>query len=186
MHTLKWKFVQEMISDPLYVGALCPSSLVLATCMAKHVPITKNGLVVELGAGTGVVTAALLERGVDPERFIVTERSAVFVALLRRRFPALTVIQGDAVQLKAILPEGEAVAAIVSSLPLRSLPSSDTHRIVDQWSQVLIPGGIIVQFTYNLWQSGLPVGNKFAKYFTRIVWRNMPPARVVAASLNPQ
>lgn len=173
-------FVREWVGRPSAVGALCPSSRHLAREMADAVP-DGDGLVVELGGGTGAITAALLERGVAPRRLVVVERSPAFVQHLRRRFPDVSVVWGDARQLERLLPPGARVDAIVSCLPLRTLPRDDVTAIVDQCRRVLPADGVLIQFTYDLRPPGRhPLGDPaFVASGSRIVWANIPPARIV-------
>src|SRR3954453_18339342 len=74
-----WLFAREWLNKPSAVGAVWPSSSQLAKGMAARVPSCGDGLVVELGGGTGAVTQALLERGINPKRLMVIERSPAFV-----------------------------------------------------------------------------------------------------------
>ena len=173
-----WLFVRELLNRPRVVGAVWPSSGQLARRMAALVPLASEGLVVELGGGTGAVTKALLEQGLSARRLVVVERSPAFVRHLRQRFPSVTVLQGDARQLASLLPPGEPVDAIVSSLPLRSLPQADASTIVAQWPQILRPGGSLIQFTYDL--RGLPnhALHGLIHRVSHLVWANLPPARV--------
>lgn len=173
-------FVREWVGRPAAVGALCPSSRHLAREMADAVP-DGDGLVVELGGGTGAITAALLERGVAPRRLVVVERSLAFVRHLRRRFPGISIVSGDARQLERLLPPGATVDAIVSCLPLRTLPREAVTAIVDQCRRVLSAGGVMIQFTYDLRPPGRrPLGHAaLVAGASRIVWANIPPARIV-------
>jgi phospholipid N-methyltransferase len=83
-----WLFVREIIFAPtISVGAIWPSSGRLAKHLAAQVPLPSKGLILELGAGTGVVTQALIERGVNPERLVVVERHPPYVQFLRAHFP---------------------------------------------------------------------------------------------------
>ena len=66
---------------------VCPSGMPLARSMAAFAPRKGDGLVVELGAGTGTVTRQLLDAGIAPRRLVVVEQSPVMVSLLRERFP---------------------------------------------------------------------------------------------------
>src|SRR3546814_14318976 len=93
---------------PGMIGAVCSSSRYLAAEIAHMVP-SGDGLVVELGAGTGMVTQALLEHGISPRRLIIVERSEGFVAHLRHRFPEATVIHGDAANLCELIPDRKSV-----------------------------------------------------------------------------
>lgn len=175
-------FVYELIRRPGTVGAVCSSSATLTRAMAKSVPTEGHGLVVELGAGTGTVTSALLEQGVCPSRLLLVEQSPSFVRHLRRRYPSLNVVEGDAAKLDDYLPEGATVDAIVSSLPLRSLPTADVNSITAQWRQLLSHDGILVQFTYDLRGLTPSAYLGFEELERQLIWKNIPPARVVTLS----
>ncbi|MDR2155143.1 MAG: hypothetical protein LBE78_08995 [Burkholderiaceae bacterium] len=181
-------FLRELVTQPGSVGAICASSPRLAARMASHVDPAATGLVVELGGGTGVITSALLARGVAPERLVVIEQSDALAALLARRFPQVTVIHGDAAELarwhvQGLLPPGADGAAlainfIVSGLPLLSIPLPVRQRILHAGAQALAPGGRLLQFTYALrgpspWQSA-----GLARLHSERVIANLPPARV--------
>ena len=173
-------FAWEMFSQPASVGAIWPSSRRLARSVASRVPRHGHGLVVELGGGTGAVTHALLHRGIAPGRLVVIECSPVFVRHLRARFPGVAILQGDAAELGELLPRGSHIDAIVSSLPLRSLPAREAAAIVAQWSALIADGGIVVQFTYDLRGTGRQPLPGFLQRASDIVWANLPPARVLA------
>lgn len=172
-------FLREFLLHPANVGAIWPSSAHLARCMACAAPIKGNGLIVELGAGTGVVTKALLDSGIEPHRLRVLEQSPVFAQLLRHQFPTLAVLQANAATLADLLHDDLPVEAIVSSLPLRSLPEELVTQIVDQWRQVLQPGGWVVQFSYALHSSPTDLLAGFSASRSNLVWRNIPPAKVM-------
>src|ERR1700730_13738410 len=90
------RFIRSWLEKPLAMGAVTPSSRILARTMARYVEPTISGPVIELGPGTRPVTEALIEQGVDPARLVLVEFNAMFCQLLRSRFPAATVVQGDA------------------------------------------------------------------------------------------
>lgn len=181
-----WLFARELFRGPGLVGAVCPSSTRLAQRMAAHVPPAGKGLVVELGAGTGVVTQALLDRGIAPDRLAVIERSPAFVRHLRARFPELSVILGSAAELADLLDHTGPIDAIVSSLPLRTLPADDVTTIVGHWRHLLAADGVAVQYTYDLRDCGRLATHGFAVRANEIVWGNLPPARVLAFERRPQ
>ncbi len=66
------------------MGAVMPSGKLLARTMAQYVDIDSEGPVVELGPGTGAITSALIEHGVDQKRLVLVEYNPGFCALLRR------------------------------------------------------------------------------------------------------
>ncbi|HWK61142.1 MAG TPA: methyltransferase domain-containing protein [Eoetvoesiella sp.] len=171
-------FLQELINRPSSVGAICPSSRFLASNMARQVPVEGEGLVIELGAGTGVVTQALLKRGIPVQDLLVVEFSPVFVQRLRQRFQGLNIVHGNAADLCQLVPPERKIKAIVSSLPLCSLPPTVTQVILQQWQALLQPHGVAVQFSYHLrepkWREHLDAQRTHSK----IVWANLPPANI--------
>ncbi len=178
-------FFQELYSRPGSIGAICPSSRYLARQMARQLPAADDGLIIELGGGTGVITRALLDHGVAPERLKVIEFSSPFVERLRQRFPDIEVIHGNAADLCELIPRDARIRAIVSSLPLCSLPDSITQSILRQWQTLLQDGGVAIQFTYNLrlpkWRSYLQAHQTDSK----VVWANLPPANITTFSFKP-
>ena len=174
------KFLRSWLNNPLKTGALSPSSKDLSRAMAAPVDLSVPGMIVELGPGTGPVTAALLEHGVPPERLVLIEYNPVFVKLLQERFPGVHVVQGDAYRIRATL-EGvclDPLAAVVSSLPLMTRPDDDRLRLVHEAFSLMHPDAKFVQFTYGP-ASPVPLkGQKFAGFGSKRIWRNLPPARV--------
>ena len=172
-------FTREIWANPRAMGAACPSAPALASGMAARVPLERDGLVVELGGGTGAVTAALLKHGVPPWKLVVVERSPTLTHHLRQRFPQLRVIQGDAAQLSHLPGHPRPrLNSVVSSLPLRSLHPATTRAIVQQLETPLEPEGRLVQFTYDLRGTRARLLPGFRRLSSRIVWSNLPPARV--------
>lgn len=180
-----WIFLFELLKRPASVGAVWPSSRRLAQRMAAQIPAQGEGLVVELGGGTGVVTQALLDRGIDPSRIVIVERAPGFVRHLRQRFPAVNVVEGDAAHLSELLPKGIGVDSVVSSLPLRSLPAEVGAAIMEQWRQVLREDGELVQFTYDLRGLKEQGVEGFVQKSSPVVWVNLPPARVMVLNHQP-
>lgn len=108
------------------------------------------------------------------------ECSSVFVRHLRARFPGVTILHGDAARLGELLPHDSCIDAIVSSLPLRSLPAREALAIVAQWGALVREGAIVIQFTYALRDTGYLSLPGFLQRANDIVWANCPPARVLA------
>jgi phospholipid N-methyltransferase len=173
-------FAREIIANPRAMGAACPSAPLLAACMASRVPLDGDGLVIEVGGGTGAVTAALLKHGIPAWKLVVVERSTQLTHHLRQRFPQLRVLQGDAAQLGQLLGHDpqKKISSIVSSLPLRSLHPTTTRAISDQFETLLDAGGRLVQFTYDLRGTGVRLLPGFRRLSSKIIWGNLPPARV--------
>ncbi len=172
------QFFKAIIRNPKAVGAACPSSRGLAKAMAEGIPMPLDGIVIELGAGTGPVTKAILDRGVPREKLLVLELSSDLCNGLRKRFgDDLNVVQGDAGALSQYIEPGTKIAAVVSSLPLRSLPDSLVKKIAAELTKIMDPGSALIQFTYNL-KAKYIMDVPMNRTGTKIIWRNIPPARV--------
>src|ERR1043165_2185907 len=146
------QFIRSWIEKPLSTGAVMPSRKALARTMASYVGVDANGPVIELGPGTGPVTEALVRRGVDPARLILVEFNPDFCRLLRTRYPAATVVQGDAYRLRRLRGTIvlEPAAAVVSGLPLLTKPLRTRLRVLADAMGLLAPGAPFVPFTYAM------------------------------------
>lgn len=172
-------FIRECLRSPKMMGTICPSSRALAKKMAEKVDRDGTGLVVELGAGTGRVTEALLARGIRPGRLFILERSQPLADVLRLKFPGLKVVCGDAAKLSSYLPGDRTVDCIVSSLPFASLNASLAAAIIVQIREHTGNGGKVVQYTYLFGRDHLLARSGFTCLSTAPVWKNLPPARVM-------
>ena len=183
-------FGSELLADAGSMGAVVPSSKALARRIARCLPNRPEGYVLELGAGTGVVTEALMQHGLQAEQLVPIELSTKLVGHLRQRFPELLVLAGDASKLGELvaehLPQASGrVSHIVSSLPLRSLPLSVVARIIREVRRILPPDGRFIQYTYAIGCRHYRPLEDFQRLDTSVVWLNLPPARVDAFRLRP-
>jgi len=144
------RFLKLWLRRPVSVGAVLPSGKSLALAMAEQIDPAVPGAVLELGGGTGSITAALLESGTAAEDLVVIEREPALVDLLRARFGGVKVIHGDARDVVRLAEHAGVgpVKAVVSGLPLLSLPDTVCRQIIAEAFRVLRPGGCLVQFTY--------------------------------------
>ncbi|MDM8568848.1 methyltransferase domain-containing protein [Thiotrichales bacterium HSG1] len=173
-------FAREVLRNPKAMGTACESSPRLAKAIANFVPVDKPGYVLELGGGTGIVTEALLQRGIAPENLISVELSPSFADYLQHKFPQVRIINGDALHLKDLLGEdSERVHTIVCGLPFRTLPHVQVHGIVKQVDDITSNNsGIYIQFTYDLSGKAPFLPHHFKRINHKIIWRNIPPARI--------
>ncbi len=180
-------FLQRAVSKPGQVGAVAPSSPHLAREIASVVPRTGSPVVVELGPGTGALSAAIANRLPAGGRHVAIELDSGMVEHLNRALPWLEVIQGDASDLGALLSAAgiDRVDAVVSGLPWSIFPAKLQHDILQQVGSVLTPGGAFTTFAY-LHALGMSGARQFRRRLdvsfdevitSRTVWRNMPPAR---------
>jgi Phospholipid N-methyltransferase len=151
--------------------------------MAAQINPHRSGTVVELGGGTGVVTRALQAAGVAPDNLIILERDRTLHQLLTECFPRIRVLRGDAEHLNELL-RGEniqSVSAIVSSLPLLSIPHHSQQAILTQSFELMDGDGVFVQYTYG---RASPISEPLLHLLgikghpTARIWLNLPPATV--------
>lgn len=175
----QFRFLKGLAERPRMTGAIAPSGEALAKAMARNVDLKSELPVIELGPGTGVVTKALIDRGVAPGRIIAIEYSPDFCRLLAERFPDITVIRGDAYDLDGTL-DGRApeVSSVVSSLPLVARPLPDRNRLIESGLARMAPGTPFIQFSYTFKGPVQPLPGRFTAESSRWIWMNMPPARV--------
>ena len=96
-------FLREWLANPQRTGSIAPSSPMLTSTMARWLPRDSESYVLELGPGTGAVTAALLKRGLREDRLIAIEHNPALAIHLRKRFPLALIITGDAWQMDELL-----------------------------------------------------------------------------------
>ncbi|TIV72137.1 MAG: SAM-dependent methyltransferase [Mesorhizobium sp.] len=180
-----WMFLRSWAAAPLRVAAIAPSGNALAKIITQD--ITPGiGQVIELGPGTGVFTARLLERGVRPEDLTLVEYGANFTMHLKLRFPRVRVLRMDAAEVGEIeLPSGAPVGAVISGLPLLSMPDQKVIAILDGAFAHLKPDGAFYQFTYGpRCPVARPILEGLALQATHIgrTMLNVPPAAVYRIS----
>jgi len=179
------KFLASMIARPRVIGAISPSGPALAKSMASFVDLAREGVILELGPGTGPVTKALLARGVPKERLLLLEYETEFCDMLAERYPGVKIVQGDAYSLKNTL-DGHLsgpIAGVVSSLPLLVRPEDDRLRLLRDAFELMGPDGIFIQFTYGMTVCPMPIkhpdiAGDFTARATGPILLNLPPARV--------
>jgi len=183
------RFLKSFVERPRLTGDVAPSGRALARAMAAAAGPLGHGLVVELGPGTGPVTKALIERGIDRRRLVLVEYDRRFCRTLQAAFAPAAVIEGDAYDLPRALSAiaGPPIRAIVSSLPLLNQPPKRRVKLIDDAFALMGPEGVFVQFTYGR-VSPIPAPACAGRYLTHCsppVWRNLPPARVFTYRMAP-
>ncbi len=176
-------FFSALARDPRRVGAIGPSGPALGRVMAREVDLSRPGVVVELGGGTGSITRALLLNGVESDRRIVLEREPELYAHLCEKFPSVQVVCGDALKLGDVLDARKVtqVNAVVSGLPLLNFPEAVRLDFLRESFAQMDANGVFIQFTYGV---TCPVPKKllhaegFQARPVNVVWLNFPPATV--------
>ena len=185
-----WSLGAALFRAPRRVGAIAPSGKVLADAMAREIP-SGDGIVIELGGGTGSVTAGLLRARIAAKRLVVVEQDPQLCNVLQRRFPQCTVVCGDAYNLTALLiaiGADDPIKAVVSCLPMLAMSLTDQDNLLTVAWCVTGGRGPVIQFTYGL-RCPVPTA-LLAKFGARAqrrawIWQNVPPASVWRLETHP-
>lgn len=172
------RFIRALISRPKNIGAIFPSSPQLAAAIARQID-PALGPVLEVGPGTGVISQAILDRGVPPQRLTLLEYDEELARHVASRFPDVTVIQGDAFDLERTLGARghQPFGAVVSGIPLLNHPVARRRAYVEGLARRLMPGAPLIQFSYGAHAPVVPPPG-FSVSRAAQVWANIPPARV--------
>jgi phospholipid N-methyltransferase len=179
----------RFLKSPRTVGAVTPSSRALAEAMVAHVDFLKPGRIVELGPGTGALTAPIVERLGPHIEFLAVDIDPAFCDEIQKRWPSVDCVCASAERLDAIVADRDMLPVdhIVSGLPFVSLPALVTRQILESITKVLRPGGTFTTFQY-LHGSFFPSAFAFRQRMTakmgraphvRVVLRNLLPALVL-------
>ncbi|MCU0832251.1 MAG: methyltransferase domain-containing protein [Rhizobiaceae bacterium] len=173
------RFFRGWLDSPKAVGSIIPTSDATSARMASVIDLTSGLPVLELGPGTGVITRAILRRGVRPERLVSVEHSRQFADALRRAHPRVHVIEGDAFNLQATL--GELASAqfdcVISGIPLLSFPMAMRESLIEDALDRIPRGRPMVQITYGPRSPVRPTRTRRVKHFDFML-RNVPPAQL--------
>ena len=185
--TSGWReFLGAWVRNPARVGAIWPSSRRLSEKLARVAPGHGSPVVVELGPGTGVVTAEVARRLSPEGRHVAVELDPGMARYLQRRHPDVEVVNGDARKLGGLLAERgiDHVDAVISGLPWSLFDRGTQREILGQVVDVVGETGAFSTFAYSH-TLPMPSARRFKAtlhevfdevVMTRTVWRNLPPA----------
>lgn len=172
-------FLRRWLANPLQMGSVVPSSPSLCRRIAAQVRRRDDEAVLELGAGTGVVTRALLGAGLPPSRLIVVEIVPAMAAHLRHILPSVHIVEGDARRLASLIPAiwHNRIGTVICGIPLVLLPLAEQRRFIAA-IEAVAPGRGFLHYSYCV-TSPLP-WRKHRLQATRAAWTplNFPPASV--------
>src|SRR5262245_37299182 len=198
-----WAFLSQFLRNQHTTGAVLPSSRALGTALCRHVGTGAPQRILEAGPGTGAVTSCVIERMRPQDELWLVELNPVFAAHLRRAFGERPSFRGVAGRCHLVegsvqeLGQEGRFDVVVSGLPLNNFSPDDVRSILNAYSRLLKPAGVLSFFQYifirdakKLVSSGPErtrlqgVGDAIetaldAHEFSRDwVWPNVPPAWV--------
>jgi phospholipid N-methyltransferase len=180
------EFAGAALRNPRIVSTPIPTSRALAGRLTAAVDEAPPGMIVELGAGAGAITAPLTERARGP--ILAVELDPALARYLQAEFPAVRVEQGRAQDLGRWVQRSGA-AAVVCSLPWSLMPQSARCEVLDCVVDALAPDGVFSTYmcvhtflSPSTWSFLGAARERFRSVEVRSVeWRNTPPALHVVA-----
>ena len=175
-----WLILRKLRTDAKGVATVAPSSRALSRAILRGIDWSATTCVVELGAGTGPITAELVKAAPPGVRLVVNEFDPDFCTVLRQKFPTVDVFEGDAGRIGEVLAaRGIArVDYVLSGLPLTHFSDEARTSVIDQCGRLLGPSGEFRQLTTAPWL----YRKLYRRYFRRVGFRlvpwNVPPGGV--------
>ena len=169
-------YLLALIKD-VRVATLSPSSRFLRNRVLNKIDFTRAHLIVEYGAGGGVITREILRRMKKDSRLLAIEVNPILVKELKRIVdPRLRILEGDVRRIdpRAYLNGYKGVDVIVSGIPFSLLKSNDKHDVLKTIHGCLNPGGKFIAYQCHTY-----VRDYLKEYFGRVHTEfelfNVPP-----------
>jgi phospholipid N-methyltransferase len=178
-----WLMMKAFFQQGRKIASFAPSSRYMARKIIDGIDWDKAKCIVELGAGTGPITAEIVKRVKPHTKLLVIELDPTLCGRLKSRFhdvPNVDVVQGDATQFdKLLLERGlPQVDHVLSGLPLPSFPEHLRNTVLETSARTLAPNGTFRQLTVM----PLIYYRLYARYFHDVQFRfvplNLPPGGV--------
>lgn len=187
-------FLQVFAANPRSVGAIAPSSKKLAHAMVQDLELDAGEGVLELGPGTGAITAQIQRILPEPAAYLGIERHPKFTYFLKRNFPDLEFVTGSAEDSNRLSAQSnlKGVKVIVSSLPFANLSPNTQDQIISSIHALMEPHVIFRTYQY-LHAYHLPLAVRFREQMNALfgryqrskpLWTNLPPAYVLTWMLS--
>ncbi len=178
-----WLMMRAFLTQGKRIASFAPSSRFMARKILDGIDWATARTIVELGAGTGPITAELVKLARPDAKLVVVELDPTLCGRLRERFrgaPNVDVILGDATKFGELLAERgiPKVDHVLSGLPLPSFPAGARDAILDTASRTIAAGGTFRQLTVM----PLIYYKMYRRYFENVRFRfvpfNLPPGGV--------
>jgi phosphatidylethanolamine/phosphatidyl-N-methylethanolamine N-methyltransferase len=184
--TLKDRFYEELrffkgwMRKPGEVGAVKPTGREAARAMACYIPVGTDLPVLELGPGTGVITQAILDRGISPDQLVSIEFNRDFYEYLLPRFPGVRLIHGDALRAEDLIAATgfTQFSAVISAVPLLNLPKSERVGLIRSSLGRVAEDGPFVQISYGPRPPTPSLAGTYRVVAGEWIVKNVPPAKI--------
>lgn len=174
------RFFKGWMDGPKRVGAILPTSGITARRMASVITPQSGLPVLELGPGTGIITKAILQRGIAPEKLVSIEFSTDFYQHLVKTFQGVRFINGDAFDLENTLGDmkDSQFDAVISAIPMLSFPMERRIALLEDLLNRMPHGRPVMQITYGPVSPIIAQPDRYRIKHYDFVVRNIPPAQL--------
>jgi len=178
-----WLMMKAFLRHGRKIASFAPSSRFMARKITEGIDWDQAKCIVELGAGTGPITAEIVRRVRPQTKLLVIELDPTLCSRLQARFrdvPNLDVVHGDATQFDQLLADRgiPEVDHVLSGLPLPSFPEDLRNSVIRTSARMLAHHGTFRQLTVM----PLIYYKMYARYFEDVHFRfvplNLPPGGV--------
>ncbi len=179
----KIDFLKTGIKNLKTVGAVTRSSKFLCKKSISFIDFKEAKVIVELGAGDGVVTKHILAKMRPDAKLLAFEIMPDMAKLLRKiKDDRLVVIEDSAALLAEYLAKHntEKVKYISSAIPFVMLPDEEALKIIQACHDNMETGGVFMQIHYSLMAKKL-YQQVFGNVDVNFVPLNVPPAWVLVS-----
>lgn len=182
-------FAGEFFRHPVRSGAVTETTADCVNGFLDEARLDGARTVVELGAGSGAITAELAARLPESSRLLAVEVSPALTARLRTRCPDVDVACASAFDLPELVRERDLppVDLIVCSVPW-TVMGEQRDRFLRTARATLSDGGAFstLLVAHRARDSGV-AASWVGRHFTdvragRVQWRNLPPLRGLHAA----
>jgi len=181
------EFLQAFLKNPGKVGSIKPSSPELAQKMIDGIAPNASSAVLELGVGTGAITKFLQNIVPDEHSYLGIELDRGLAHLLKRNFPDLSIVRGNAVDSWSIHQRSGIgrIGSIICCLPFVSLPNEVGERILQQVDRFMQEGNCTFrtfQYAHGYYfPSAIKLREFMRKRYgkakkSQLIVKNVPPA----------
>lgn len=174
----RFQLLTRFFFSPKRIGSITPSSRFLVHSLLHSVPWDDVRAIVELGAGTGVVTREIEKRKREDCLTVIFEIDPYLRNSLHKENPN-RIICANAQRLCDELQRLEIpkVDCIVSSLPFANFTEEERMILLQQIREILMPNQLFLAYQYSLQMKPM-LDQFFQRVEVRFVPWNLPPAFV--------
>jgi phospholipid N-methyltransferase len=181
------QFLQAFLKNPMKVGSIAPSSPELAKKMIAGIKPDRDNIVLELGVGTGAITKFLQDVVPDDRSYLGIELDGGLVKSLRRNFPGMHIVRGNAKNAAAIHERSGLghVRYIICCLPFVSLPNEVGEVILAEVDKFMQEGDCTFrtfQYAHGYYMPSAIKLREFMRHRygksrrSKLIVKNVPPA----------